>query len=181
MNRRTALKKFALTGAVAMFLPACVKDSGKVSSALENLDITADDEELLAQIAETLIPATDKPGAREVGAHVFAFIMVNDCLAPDRKEAFMSGLRSFNKKAPVPGGGTFLDASEQEKAETLMNIGKEGTSVDAAVKEFYSTARRYIIQGFTTSQYFMTEVKPHKLVPGPVYKGCVALPDNLQS
>lgn len=181
MNRRTAIKKFALTGAVAMLLPACVKDSRKVSSTLENLDITADDEELLAQIAETLIPATDKPGAREVGAHVFTFIMVNDCLPPAKKEAFMSGLRSFNEKAPLPGGGTFIDASKQEKIETLENFGKEGTSADPGLKEFYSTARGYIIQGFTSSQYFMTEVKPHKLVPGPVYKGCVALPDNLQS
>lgn len=181
MNRRTALKRFALTGAIAMFLPSCVRDAKKVSSALENLDITADDEELLGEIAETLIPATDKPGAREVGAHAFAFIMVNDCLPPQKKEIFMAGLRAFNEKAPVPGKGEFMNVSKEDKIETLKNLGKEEASAESSLKEFYDIARGYIIQGYTTSQYFMTEVKLHKLVPGPIYKGCVPLPENLQS
>ena len=181
MNRRTALKRFALTGAVAMFLPACVQDSRKVSSALENLNVTADDEELLALIAETLIPSTDKPGAKEVGAHVFALIMVNDCLPPAKKEAFMTSLRSFNANAPGPGGKKFTEASSDERIEALRQLAKHDDSRVESLKEFYSTARGYIIQGYTTSQYFMTEVKQHKLVPGPAYKGCVALPENLQS
>jgi hypothetical protein len=181
MNRRTALKRFAITGAAAMLLPACVRDSKKVPLALENLKITVEDEELLGQIAETLIPATDKPGAREVGAHLFAFVMVDDCSSPDKKEMFMNGLRSFNKNAPVPEKKMFTDASAEEKLQTLKNIEEEKEGPDESISEFYSMARRYIIQGYTTSQYFLTDVKPHKLVPGPVYKGCVPLPQNLQS
>lgn len=181
MDRRTALKRFALTGAAAMLLPACVQDSKKVSAALESLNVSADDEELLALIAETLIPSTDKPGAREVGAHIFALVMVNNCLPPAKKDAFMTGLRSFNINAPVPGGKEFTEASPDERVEALRQLETKGDLPAGPLNDFYSTARRYIIQGYTTSQYFMTEVKEHKLVPGPVYKGCVALPENLQS
>ncbi len=179
MNRRTALRRFAISGAAAILLPACVRDSKQVSVALENLEISADDEELMAQLAQTLIPGTDKPGARAVNAHLFALVMVDDCLSPEKKEVFSRGLKAFDKSAPVPGGKTFTEAASEEKTETLRILSNDQTSGD--VREFFDISRRYIIQGYTTSQYFMTEVKPHKLVPGPVYKGCVSLPQNLQS
>jgi hypothetical protein len=179
MNRRTALRTFALTGAAALLIPGCVSDPKKVSAALENLDITGDDEELMAQFADTLIPATDKPGAVQVGAHIYAFIMVDDCLPKEMKDAFLAGLRSFNESAPVPGKGKFLKASADEKLETLRSLEKDRENLAEPLKTFYTTARRYIIEGFTTSQYFLTEVKPYKLVPGPVYKGCVPLSNNI--
>jgi hypothetical protein len=181
MNRRTALKYFGITGAAAMFLPGCLSDPKKVSVSLENLKITPDDEDLLADIAATLIPATDKPGAKEVNAHLFTFVMVDDCLPPEKKDLFIRGLREFNEGAPVPGKKTFLKASAEEKLETLKNLEKDSASGETPVQAFYKTAKRYIIQGYTTSQYFMTQVKVHKLVPGPVYNGCVPLPQELHS
>jgi hypothetical protein len=179
MNRRTALKHVAITGAAALLIPGCVSDPKKVSVALENLNITGDDEDLLAVFADTLIPATEKPGALLVGAHLYTFVMVDDCLPPDKKEAFISGLRSFNESAPVPGKKKFLKATTDEKLETLSNLEKDKDSLAEPLKTFYSTARHYIIQGFTSSQYFLTEVKPYKLVPGPIYKGCISLSQNI--
>src|SRR5687768_18268029 len=148
MNRRTALKYFGITGAAAMFLPGCLSDPKKVSVALENLKITPDDEDLLADIAATLIPSTDKPGAKEVNAHLFTFVMVDDCLPSEQKDLFMKGLREFNESAPVPGKTTFQKASAEEKLQTLMNLEKVVTTgEETALLNFYKTARRYIIQG----------------------------------
>jgi hypothetical protein len=176
MNRRTALKTFALTGAAALLIPGCTRDSKKVSVALTSLKVTPEDEELLASLAETIIPATDKPGAKEVGAHLFTLVMVDDCLPPDKKDDFMKGLRSFNQGAPVPGGRKFMEATAEDRQAALEEIEKDSSSLDKSVKGFYSTAKGYIIRGYTSSQYFMTEVKPYKLVPGSSYKGCVPLP-----
>jgi hypothetical protein len=179
MNRRTALKHVAITGAAALLIPGCVSDPKKVSIALENLKITGDDEELLAAFADALIPATDKPGALQVGAHHYTFVMVDDCLPADKKDAFISGLRAFNESAPVPGKKKFLKASSDERLEALINLEKDRDNLAEPLKTFYSTARHYIIQGFTSSQYFLTEVKPYQLVPGPVYKGCIPVSQNI--
>jgi hypothetical protein len=179
MNRRTALKFFTITSAAAMLLPGCLSDSKKVSVALDNLEITADDEELLGELASALIPATDKPGAKEVSAHIFTFVMVDDFLTKEQKQTFMQGLREFNENEFVPGKKDFLDASPEERVKTLEMIESNGDKIKEPLKTFYGTARNYIIQGFTTSQYFLTEVKPYKLVPGPVYKGCVPLTEKI--
>jgi hypothetical protein len=177
MNRRAALKGFALTGIAAVLLPGCLGDSQKkVSIALNNLDITAGDESLIEAFAETLLPgSTDNPGAKETGAHLFALVMVDDCLPEDKKDLFIRGLREFNKNSHVPNKKEFMDVSPAEKLQTLESIEKGREFLDEPLKTFYFTAKRYIIQGYTTSKFFMTEVKPYKLVPGPIYKGCVPL------
>lgn len=159
-----------------MLIPGCARDSKKVSVALNSLKVSPEDEELLATLAETLIPATDKPGAKEVGAHLFTLVMVDDCLSDDKKDEFMKGLRAFNQQAPISGGQKFIDASAHERLAALEEIEKDSPSLDKSVKAFYLTAKGYILRGYTTSQYFMTEEKPYKLVPGPSYKGCVPLP-----
>ena len=80
MKRRTVLRNLAMASAAAILLPACVSDPKKVSIALNRLQVTPDDEELLGNIADTLIPTTETPGARDTSAHLFALVMVDDCL-----------------------------------------------------------------------------------------------------
>jgi hypothetical protein len=179
MNRRTALKHVALTGMAAIMLPQCVADPKKVSVALENLHITADDEELMAEFADTLIPATDKPGAKLTGAHLFAFVMVDECLPADQKEMFMKGLNTFRQSRYAPGEKKFMNASPDERLAIIEKLDAESSLLVEPVETFYTLARRFIIQGYTTSQYFLTEVKPYKHIPGPVYKGCIPLSKNI--
>jgi hypothetical protein len=178
MDRRTALKHFAVAGAASMLLPGCLTDKRKVSVALNNLQVTPDDEELLAEIADTIIPsAGEKPGAKQVGAHLFTFVMVDDCLPPSEKEKFMNGLRSFNKS--VSEEGAFMKMDADEKLQALLSFEKKGETAEQSLREFYRIAKDLIIRGYTSSQYFLTEVKPYKLVPGPVFKGCVPLSENV--
>lgn len=173
MNRRTVLRQIAFAGAAAMLLPSCIKDEKKVSIALSSLKVTGDDEDFLASIAETLIPGIDnKPGAKQVGAHLFTFVMVDDCLAANEKEKFMAGLRSFNETASLKGT-TFTEGSPAQKLEILSSIDGKLSSLSESEQVFYKTARHYIIEGYINSEYFLTEVKPFHLIPGPVFKGCV--------
>jgi Gluconate 2-dehydrogenase subunit 3 len=177
MNRRTALKYVTLSGAAAMLLPGCLTDKKKVSVALNNLQITAEDEALLAELADTILPAAgDTPGAKQLETHLFTLVMVDDCTAPGDKDKFMKGLRQFNGAF---GSEAFMDITPEKRFEALTAFEKDIDSKDEALKYFYSTARGYTIYGFTTSQYFLSEVRNFKLVPGPVFHGCVPVSDNV--
>jgi hypothetical protein len=177
MDRRTALKYVALSGAAAMLLPGCITDKKKVSVALNNLQVTPEDEELLAELVDTIIPAADgKPGAKQIEAHLFTLVMVDDCVAPGDKEKFMKGLRAFNSSFE---SSKFMEMTAQQKLAALTAFEKDFDSKDESVRYFYTTSRGYAIYGFTTSQYFLTEVKNFKLVPGPVFKGCVPVSANV--
>lgn len=173
MNRRLVLKQLAVATAAAWILPSCVSDPKKVSIALNRLNITGDDEDLLAAIADTLIPKTDTPGATDVSAHLFTLVMVDDCLAKADQEKYVTGLKAFDDTSKTIAGKSFTKASPEERTDILKKTEAAKDTLPEAVKVFYNTTRRYVIQGYTASQYFMTDVKPYQLIPGPNFKGCV--------
>jgi hypothetical protein len=173
MNRRSALKYIGLASAAAFILPSCLSvfDQKKESIVLNNLKINGDEEELLAQFADALIPSTDTPGAREVGALQFALIMVDDCMTKPDQDKYLKGLRSFDNEVKSKTGKSFMKASPSERESLLIDLEKGKDSLSDEVKMFFSTTRGYIIQGYTQSEYFLTNVKKYKINPGP-FLGC---------
>lgn len=172
MNRRLVLKQLAVATAAAWILPSCISDPKKVSIALNRLNINGDDEELLAAIADTLIPRTDTPGAKDVNAHLFTIVMVDDCQPKAEQDKYVKGLQAFDEVCKRVAGKAFTKASAEERTDILKNIEAAKDSLPDDVKTFYNTTRHYTIEGYTASQYFMTDVKPYQLIPGPNFKGC---------
>jgi hypothetical protein len=181
MKRRTLLKQLAMATTAAVLLPACIADPKKVSIALNNLDVNGDEEDLMASIAETLIPVTDKPGAVTVGAHLFTFVMVDDCMDKPTKEKFLSGLRSFENTCKQAKGKTFTKSTPEERVALLKYMQENNKNLSEDIQTFYATSRRFIIQGYLSSQYYLTEVKPYVHVPGPDFRGCVPVSENPQN
>jgi hypothetical protein len=180
MNRRTLLKQLAVSTAAAFALPSCLLEKEKVSQAFNNLKITPADQTLVSLIADTLIPETDTPGARTLQADAFALVMVDDCMEKSEQEKYLSGMRSFNEEARKISGKSFSDASAEDREEILSQVEAAGDKLPEDVAHFYSSTRRYIIQGYTSSQHYLTAVKPYVHVPGPNFKGCVPV-ENVKS
>ncbi len=173
MNRRQILKQLAVGTTAAILLPSCISDPRKVSIALNDLDIDGEEESLLAEIAEVLIPETNTPGARTMNAHHFTLIMVDDCQTDEIKAKYLKGLRAFEAACEQIGGKTFTESDPTERITLLKQIEKGNEDLSDEVRTFYRLTRRYIVQGYTSSSYFLTEVKPYELIPGPDFKGCV--------
>lgn len=181
MKRRTVFKHLAMASAAAWLLPACVSDPERVSIALNHLRVTGDEEALLAAIADVLIPATDTPGALDVKAHLFTLVMVDDCLSKEKQEKFLAGMRRFEDVLRSTSGKKFSNASQEERVEMLTAFEEGMAASDEEIKVFYQQARAYIIQGYTSSQHFLTEIKPYQLVPGPGYNGCASVTEDLKT
>jgi hypothetical protein len=178
MKRRTVFKHLAVASAAAWMLPGCISDPKKVSVALNRLQITGDEEQLLGNIADVIIPETGTPGARAVGAHLFTLVMVDDCLEKSEQEKYLKGMRNFEATVQAVTGKSFSDASAEERLGMLTAFEAGLADLDENAKAFYGRTRGFIIQGYTSSQQFLTDVKPYKLVPGPGYKGCSPVPSN---
>ena len=175
MKRRTLFKRLAVASAAAWLLPACVPDPKKVSIALNRLNITGDEETLLADIADTIIPATETPGARALGAHLFTLVMVDDCLSADERDKYLKGMRDFEAELKSLTRERFSTASAEERLTMLKTLEDRLDDRPEHIRVFYRKSREYIIQGYVSSQHFLTEVKPYQLVPGPNYDGCAPL------
>lgn len=163
MQRRTALKNLLLIAGGTALLPSCVQQDKKAFIPLNHLKISAAQESLLAEIAETLIPKTDTPGAKELGVHQFVLTMVDDCFEKEKQEHFIKGLEEVNELAQKHLNTSFIKASPQQRHQLLTRIDKKEFGGKAS--GFYSAMKKLTIQGFLKSKYVMSNLLVYELVP----------------
>lgn len=179
MNRRLALKQLAILTGGILLAPACSFNSEKASIALGNLKISAEQEKLLGEIVGTIIPTTETPGAKDLNIHHFVLVMIDDCREKSIQDDFVKGLRSFDDFIEDNFNESFLKSTPAQRQKMLEYIQSETLSakneaIDEEVKIFWSETRKLTIQGYMSSEYFLTEVFPYELVPGR-FEGCLAI------
>jgi hypothetical protein len=178
MERRTALKQLVLLTGTVMLLPACVKNERKVSIALKNLSLSGDQEELLAEITDAIIPATETPGAKELNIHRFIMRMMDDCAEPEAQQIFSNGLKEFEDLFKEQMETSFMEATSEERLRFLKELDKikQGKGNDEEKKKpviaFYGMMKDLTVRGYMTSESVMTNQLYFKMVPGK-FTGCV--------
>lgn len=181
MKRRIALKQLGLITAGAMLMPGCVKKTTPSTLALKHLTITGDQEGMIAEIAETIIPGTDIPGAKQMNLQSFILKMVDDCQDTETQQKFQTGLKEFEEKVKKKFSKPFAAVTPEEKKSFLLEIEEQlrnSESVSSTpVTDFYALTKRYTIQGFANSEYVMTNVHGYKMIPGK-FVGCVQIKDT---
>jgi hypothetical protein len=176
MQRRTALKQLAIIGTGAILMPSCFRNKKMDSLGLVHINIHTEQEALLADITETIIPKTDTLGAKELGLHFFVLKMIDDCSDKATQDSFMKGLDEMETYSNQKSGNIFAKNNEAGRISILVTIASD-TNASKDLKDFVYKTRRLTIQGFTSSKYVMTELLPYQMIPGHFY-GCVKQSDK---
>lgn len=171
ISRRSALKQFLIITGGVVLVPACMQDSDKPSISLKNLKIDGTDERMLADLAETILPATNTPGAKDLYLHQFVLKMTDDCSGPEDIKAFEQGLKAFNKFASKKEGSNFSKLKPAQRTSLLQAI-EAKKDVPEEVTLFYNRVKGLSIQGYLTTKHYLTQVQVYELAPGR-YRGCV--------
>jgi hypothetical protein len=171
VNRRTAIRQLFCISAGVLIIPSCAQDKSKSSILLKNMSIDSNQEKLLEELTETIIPATSTPGAKDIYAHLFALKMLDDCYKKEDQQKFVSGMEAFQKRAKKQLDRSFVEATPDQRKTLLRSIETDQESKDD-LNFFYSTIKRLTVQAYTTSEYFLTKVHVYELVPSR-YHGCV--------
>ena len=172
MNRRTAIRNVVIISAGARLLPSCMQEN-KSSISLKNISVTGSQEQMLAELTETILPKTKNfIGAKDIKAHEFVLTMVDDCVSPEDQKKFTDGLKSFDKLSHDKFGQLFTSYTPKQKHSLLTDI-ENKKDIPEDVLKFYGTVKRYTVQSFTSSKEYMTDIRKYKMVPGVGFKGCV--------
>lgn len=173
MNRRQALSRVSLIlggtiiGAEA-FLTSC--ETGPLQ--LSNVEFTANNLTFLNEVGDTIIPTTpDSPGAKAAQIGEFMKTIVNDCYEPKDQTIFLNGIQALNDAAKAKYQKEFLDLTDAEKKEFLIEI-------DAAAKEheealepegdshYFTMMKQLTLWGYFTSEIGATQALRYVEVPG---------------
>ncbi|GAA4405788.1 lactose 3-dehydrogenase subunit gamma LacC [Nibrella viscosa] len=152
-----------------MSLPAWADGWNKASVASLPPFLTPAQDALLADIVETIIPATDTPGAKALGVHSFIQKMVADCYEKSVQDNVTKGLATVESLAKQTAGKPFGSLDETQRIALLKQLEQ---AIDADQKSFYRLVKSLTIQGYMTSEYVMTNITKYEMVPGR-YHGCV--------
>lgn len=138
MNRREAVKSvaFLMGGAlsattIGVFLESCNSTSTKAKGSL----FTDDQQKLITEVADVIIPTTSTPGAKAAGVGPFISLMVKDCYPDDAQKAFVKGLDDLEKQAKEQYKKSFLELSLTERQELLGKLRDETVAATKAEKE----------------------------------------------
>ena len=182
INRRDALKRTALLiGAtisaptLAGMLAGCETPRGEGGWTPRALSTTQGD--LVATIAEQIIPETDTPGARSVGVHRFIDTMLAEYYGAADRDRFLEGLRDVDARAERLGAASFLKASKEQQLSVLTALDREAYAqplAPAAPRPFFRTMKELTLLGYYTSEPGATKELRYVPVPGR-FEGCVPM------
>ncbi len=173
-NRRVAIQQLLLIWAGAALLPSCLNNAQKTATIpLKSIQINGSEEAMLAELAETILPKTDTPGAKDLSAHLFALKMVDDCYTKTNQEKYIQGLKAYGAFVEKKTGQSFVEINPDEKQSIVAEIDKQKPS-DDALSFFYQSTKKLTIQAYTTCEYYLTKIRGYKMIPGR-FQGCVPL------
>lgn len=130
MNRRETLQLIAIVGAGAV---------ARLSWAQPRADREA---ELVATIAELIIPETSTPGARAAGVPDYIAAVIADADPPDR-DRFQQGLASVDALARERHNTDFVSASHAQQIAMLEIL---------STTPFFTMVKTLTITGYYTSR-----------------------------
>lgn len=182
MNRRDALKNTLLAMGCTITVPSLISIfnscSGNTSSSFKPLFLSAEQAAVIAELAETILPKTQTPGAKDLNIDRFIDKMLHQVFSPDKQQLFVTGLNEFEKQSKELNGKTFLDSSPEQRAKLLTKLEQETEKTppsvwginlkkDAGPLPFYRQAKSLTLLGYFTSQEIGKKILVYDPVPGP--------------
>ncbi|MES1161115.1 MAG: gluconate 2-dehydrogenase subunit 3 family protein, partial [Bacteroidota bacterium] len=141
------------------------------------INFSNDDVAFLDEVAETILPATDTPGAKEAKVGEFMTTIVRDCYTEKDQKIFVDGMQKLNEESKKKYGHAFPDIKPEERHDLLVELDKEQKAYTAKKKEddpahYFRMMKELTLWGYFTSEPGATKALRYVAVPGR-YEGCI--------
>ncbi len=200
IDRREALQRVALllgstisTPTLIALLEGCqpkTKTAEQTVTATKP-SISDNQQKMIAEISEIIIPTTSTPGAKAAKVPEFIALMLVDCYTEDDQKSFIAGLDQLEDDAKKSYNNAFLACKPEEQVALL----KKAESAAMATREkdrqareknpnakdqpkatllFFPTMKELTLVGYFTSEIGATQALEYVPVPTR-YEGCIDL------
>ena len=173
LSRRDAILRVSAMfgGAALVGQAAMLALPEEAEAATPNLLFNRADVAMLAEIAETILPETDTPGARAAGVGPFIAQMVVDTYYDPERRIFRQGLRTINERSRAAHGGEFMALTPEQRFALLETLDAEQHAYmsDKAVEEpahFFRMIKELTLLGYFTSEIGYTQAMRYAETPG---------------
>ncbi|SHF48211.1 Gluconate 2-dehydrogenase subunit 3 [Fodinibius roseus] len=184
MDRREAIKQLAfLSGGalslstVAGIVGGCTAENGSGTGSFTPQTLSDAQNELVTQLAERIIPATDTPGAKAARVNQYIDHMLTNWNTEEEKEHFLEGLDKVDERSNNRFDNNFVDLGEADKITLMEELEQEAKDnpnpvPDSDLKPFFPMMKEFTVVGYYTSEIGASEELKSNIVPGH-YNACM--------
>jgi hypothetical protein len=179
VNRRDSLRALSAVAAHALF-PAVLAEAAAIAAEPDTKAwtprwIRPERAEMLEALVDTILPATDTPGARQARVHVFVDLALRDCYTPAEQQVFAAGLEALAGECRARHGRAFEACSAEERHALLVPLDASSYTPDSGPRgSFIRILKDLTLVGFFTSRIGATQALAYEAVPGG-FRGCLDL------
>lgn len=170
MNRREAVQRVTLMMGGVLAAPLLAGIMGQVTNVGVSVIVSAEQEALLAEIADIIIPTTDTPGAKAAGVEKFIVRVMRDCYKKEDQDKFYAGVAKLDADSKTKFGKGFVGLDLAQKNEMV----KLSTTTD---KPFFQRMKELTVTGYFTSEIGATKALAYLPIPGKL-EACIPLKPN---
>jgi hypothetical protein len=182
LTRRDALRRLSLALGATISAPTI---AGMLSPATARAwtnpqswtpsTLSADQAELVATMAEHIIPATDTPGGRAAGVHRFVDVLLTNHYPDRERDRFLAGLTAFDDRARTANGTAFSASTPPQQHAVMTDVDAltygTGTppAASADLRFFFRRMKELTLAG-----YYQSEIgakQELRVMPMGPYKG----------
>ena len=174
MNRRELLSMIMSATGYAMIGSPVVLAASASTASYRSAEFTDSDQSLLSDIADTIIPRTTTPGAKDAEVAPFMTKVVDDCYSAVDQAVFHDGLVAFRDHCQVRFGLDFSELSDQQRTEFLSEADQTARSYprsQGSPAHYFIMIKQLTLFAYFTSEIVQTQVLRLVPVPGR-YDGC---------
>ena len=169
INRREALSRVAIIMGGTILGADAFASGIRISTT--NIALTKMDIAFLNEVAETILPKTKTPGAKEANVGAFMRIMVNDCYETKDQAIFMEGIKKLDEASKKMNGKSFMLSTPAQRTSLLVALDKEAKEYQKTKKweepkHYFSMMKELTLTGFFSSEVGATKALRHVAVPG---------------
>lgn len=188
MNRRDAIKTSALflgyAVSSATLSSLFIRCQAGVKLDWKPVFLTPAQAQSVAEVAETILPKTSTPGAKELGVPQFIDLMLKESLAPEEQQDFLAGLKKLEADCESANGKSFLECSQEQREAFLLKLDREAGKLPPSVwgitlappspVAFFRRLKSLTMLGYFTSKQVGSEILSYE--PNPMgFQACIPL------
>ncbi|RAJ22849.1 gluconate 2-dehydrogenase subunit 3 family protein [Pedobacter cryoconitis] len=146
--------------------------------------------ELLAELAELIIPQTDTPGARAAMVHDYMIMVILNCTPVKEQNKFIDGIAELEDYTAERYGKDFLQCSLAEKKIVLKHMARNSSGYSYKIlnkinnklfgKPFFLKLRELTVEGYCQSRLGATQGLAYDYIPH-TFEACIPLRKNQKS
>jgi hypothetical protein len=180
ITRREAIKSMAILMGASVVGPRLLAGHFGLQTPI---DFSDGDIALLDEIGDTIIPATNIPGAKATNIGAFIAMMVADCYPASAQRAFRDGLVKLPADYSARYGENFIGGKPENRTQFLNALDAEqrkytavsrrksddlaaGVSNEEAPPHYFRMMRELTILGYFSSEIGSTKAVRYLEVPG---------------